>query len=202
MLSAECRRLRRALRPLVWVVLEEVALDAVIEDGTLVARTSARQVAERLGVNPGTAAQALRALGQCDLVRLEREKGPAGRFGLSVYQLAPVAGLSIVHPCAANPFVVSPSMVMPPPVGPAVSSPSVALPDAESSCVDDWPPDRPGRLAVGADTDPMPVASDLDSSGVSRGDNAHCPLGRAPASPCSSGDFLGQTALDLGLGSS
>ena len=62
LLSGECRPLRRALRPLVWVVLEEVALDAVVEDGGLVARTSARQVAERLGVEPGTAATALRVL--------------------------------------------------------------------------------------------------------------------------------------------
>ncbi len=93
LLSGECRPLRRALRPLVWVVLEEVALDAVVEDGSLVARTSARHVAERLGVNPGTAAEALRVLGRRGLVGLEREKGPAGRFGLSVYQFRPPTGL-------------------------------------------------------------------------------------------------------------
>ncbi|MGH9106077.1 MAG: hypothetical protein ACRDZX_09605 [Acidimicrobiales bacterium] len=51
--SAASRALRRQLRPLVWVALEEVALDALAEDGQLVARTSARQVAERLGVDPG-----------------------------------------------------------------------------------------------------------------------------------------------------
>ena len=73
LLSGECRPLRRALRPLVWVVLEEVALDAVVEDGSLVARTSARHVAERLGVNPSTAAEALRVLGRRGLVGLERE---------------------------------------------------------------------------------------------------------------------------------
>jgi hypothetical protein len=48
------RPLRRALRPLVWVILEEVALDAVLEDGCLVARTSARQIADRLGLDPTT----------------------------------------------------------------------------------------------------------------------------------------------------
>ena len=56
LLGAECRPLRRALRPLVWVTLEEVALDAVVEDGRLVARTSARLVAERLGIDPSTGA--------------------------------------------------------------------------------------------------------------------------------------------------
>jgi len=97
LLSGECRALRCELRPLVWVILEEVALDAVVEDDRLVARTSARQVAERLRVDPGTAATALRALRQRGLVSLEREKVPGGRFGLSVYELRSVSGLSVVR---------------------------------------------------------------------------------------------------------
>ncbi len=61
LLSAESRPLRRALRPLAWMILEEVALDALFEDDRLVARTSARQIADRLGVDPTTAvAKALR----------------------------------------------------------------------------------------------------------------------------------------------
>lgn len=44
LVSTDSRSLRRELRSLVWVTLEEVALDAVAEDGRLVARTSARQV--------------------------------------------------------------------------------------------------------------------------------------------------------------
>ena len=97
LLSGECRALRRELRPLVWVILEEVALDAVVEDGRLVAHTSARQVAERLRLDPGTAAKALRALRERGLVALEPEKGPAARFGLSVYELGLVSGLSVVR---------------------------------------------------------------------------------------------------------
>jgi hypothetical protein len=54
--------LREELRALAWVTLEEVALDAVAEDGRLVARTSVRQVAERLRIDPGSAAGALRLL--------------------------------------------------------------------------------------------------------------------------------------------
>ena len=97
LLSVECRVLRRELGPLVWVILEEVALDAVVEDDRLVARTSARQVAERLRVDPGTAATALRALRQRGLVSLEREKVPGGRFDMSVYELRSISGLSVVR---------------------------------------------------------------------------------------------------------
>src|SRR5262249_10863559 len=108
LLLDECRALRRALRPLVWMTLEEVALSALVEDGRLVARTSARQVAERVGVVPGTAATALRALRERGLVSSSREKGPAGRFGLSVYELGPVAGLLVIHPRTTEPLMVSP----------------------------------------------------------------------------------------------
>ena len=60
LVSAASRTLRGQIRALTWVTLEDVALDAVAEDGQLVARTSARQVAERLKVNPAAAAGALR----------------------------------------------------------------------------------------------------------------------------------------------
>jgi hypothetical protein len=131
-LSAECRPLRRSLRPLVWLILEELALDAVFEHGQLVARTSARQMAERLGINPGTAAQALRVVGRRGLVSLEREKGQAGRFGLSVYRLSHAAGLSVVQPCTAEPCTASPSIVQPGLERRAVASPCVRAPHAES----------------------------------------------------------------------
>jgi len=109
--SAASRALRRQLRPLVWVTLEEVALDAVAEDGRLVARISARMVAERLGVDPGTAASALRALRQRGILALKREHGPAGRFGLSVYVLGPVAGLTVLTPGRKEPRTLLPSLV-------------------------------------------------------------------------------------------
>jgi hypothetical protein len=67
------RPLRRRLHPLAWMVFEEIALDAVTEDGRLVAGTSARRVAELLGVDPSTAAAALRVRRDQGLVGLERE---------------------------------------------------------------------------------------------------------------------------------
>ncbi len=108
--SVECRPLRRRLRPLTWMVLEEVALDAVVECGRLVARTSARQVAELLSVDPGTAAAALRVLRQEGLLVLEREKGPVGRFGLSVYVLSTVAGLNVLAPGGEAPIMAPASL--------------------------------------------------------------------------------------------
>ncbi len=110
MVSTASRSLRRKLRPLAWLVLEEVALEAVEDGGRLVAHTSARQVADRVGLDPGTAAGALRVLRDRGLLRLEREKGRAGRFGLSVYVLGSVAGLTVVTPSEAERHLTLPSL--------------------------------------------------------------------------------------------
>jgi hypothetical protein len=96
-LSPGCRPLRRSLRPLDWVTLEDVALDAVREDGQLVSRTSARQVAERLRVEPLAVARALKVLRNSGLVSLEPDRVDIGRrSGLWVYVLGPVSGLTVV----------------------------------------------------------------------------------------------------------
>jgi DNA-binding transcriptional ArsR family regulator len=116
LVSRSSRRLRRELRPLVWMVLEEIALDAVLADGRLIARTSARRLAAGLGLDPGTAAGALRALRQKGVLALERESGVSGRFGLAVYVLQRIEGLAVVtphdtEPGVKEPFVVQPHMV-------------------------------------------------------------------------------------------
>jgi DNA-binding transcriptional ArsR family regulator len=185
LLSGECRTLRRAMRPLVWVTLEEVALDAVVEDGRLVARTSARQVAEHLGVDPGTAASALRVLRERGLVALEREKGPGGRFGLSVYGLGPVAGLSVVRPCMAGPLMVSPQL------GAAGVG---AAPERGR-------PDRLASATVGADVAASPLIADPDGSGAPRrvGFTHRSGQGTAAGAPSAQHvHCLGQETFDLG----
>ena len=96
--SSAARRIRKELRPMAWTVLEEVALDAVVEDGRLVSRTSARRVADQLGVDPTTAASSLRVLRQRGFLALERQSGPAGRFGLSIYVLMSPFGLTVIPP--------------------------------------------------------------------------------------------------------
>ena len=130
-ISGECRPLRRRLRPLAWLALEEVALDAVLEDGRLVARTSARRVAELLRVDPGTAAAALRAFRQEGALALEREKGTSGRFGLSVYVLRPIAGFYLVVPGGDGPAVAPASLGTT-----NVGTPVVAPPGTEAPCAE------------------------------------------------------------------
>jgi DNA-binding transcriptional ArsR family regulator len=133
--SAASRALRRQLRPPVWVALEEVALAVVADGGRLVARTSARHVAEQLGLDPGTAAAALRALRQRGLIALEREKGPAGRFGLSVYVLGSVAGLTVLSPLTAQPHMNEQGAGRPPVGSQSVEHPQRVSPYVERPCL-------------------------------------------------------------------
>ena len=96
MVSATSRTLRRQLRPLDWVVLEEVALDAVDEDGRIIARTSARQIAERLRVDAESAHRALRSLRRRGLLGLEPDRRSSTRFELSLYVLGSMSGLTVI----------------------------------------------------------------------------------------------------------
>ncbi len=132
-LGPASRRLRRALRPIDWVVLEDVALDARPDaTGRLVAPTSARQVAEHLGLSPGAVAGALARLRSADLVTHDRQVGPAGRFGLSAYVLGPVPGLNVLgaQDGAQRPW---PRMAPPPVVPPCAVEPYVAATDVAES---------------------------------------------------------------------
>jgi DNA-binding transcriptional ArsR family regulator len=200
-LSEQCRPLRRSLRPLVWVILEEVALHTVLEEGRLVARTSARQVAKRLGIDPGTAASALAALRERGLVSSSREKGPSGRFGLSVYQLGPVAGLSVVRPCRAEPFRVLPPMVQPHMEEPAKDSPFQAAPHMESSHLEERAPGRPdGHVPAAGTSDFCAATNPYSVEAVHREDSPRRP-DRSIASPVSSPQSCGQETLDLESGS-
>jgi hypothetical protein len=208
LLSAECRALRRALRPMAWMTLEEVALSALVEEGRLVARTSARQVAECLGVDPGTAATALRILRERGLVSSSREKGPAGRFGLSVYELGPVAGLLVIEPRRTEPFMVSPWVVQPALAEPAVALPRAGAPHVESPRLDSPDPgrrDRPAPGTVGTDAVPFAVAAHPRSSGVTHGERMGCHSDRSAASSTEPAPFLQspeQETFDLGSVSS
>ena len=89
---SHARDLLRVFRPQVWVVLQDLALDAEWHDGRLVASSSARLVAEHLHIDPGTAAAALRALRDRGVVELCQTSGAAGRFGLAVLHLATATG--------------------------------------------------------------------------------------------------------------
>jgi hypothetical protein len=139
-LSDDCRPLRRQLPALAWMILEQVAMDAVLDDERLLARTSARQVAEQLAINPATAARALRLLRDKGLLVLHRDLGPVGRFGLSVYVLNDVDGLTVmapdtncsrtVQPSGDKPHVKDPNMFSPAAATPCVERPYVVNPPA------------------------------------------------------------------------
>jgi hypothetical protein len=105
------RQLRRSLRPVAWLVLEELMFDAVDVDDELVVATSARSIAAELGLDPGTVASALRVLRRRGLVELARPQGPCGRFGLSTYRLGAIPGLAALAPCADSPRTVEPAPV-------------------------------------------------------------------------------------------
>ena len=92
------RDLLRTFRPQMWVVLQDLALDAEWRDGRLVASSSARLVAEHLHIDPGTAAAALRALRDRGVAELCQTSGAAGRFGLASYTLRLPPGLEMIFP--------------------------------------------------------------------------------------------------------
>jgi DNA-binding transcriptional ArsR family regulator len=149
------RELRRALRPIEWVVLEDVALDARLDGkGDLVAPTSARRVAEHLGLTPGAVARALARLRSNGLVTHARQAGPAGRFGLSAYVLVPIAGLDVIHVPdgdGASPHPARPRLAVPRP-----APPHIERPRAVDRHVDAVPADDEAAERVGPDRRSVP----------------------------------------------
>ncbi len=77
-----------------WVVLEALALEAVVDDGALVVRTSARAIAEAVSASKDTAAGALRRLADAGVVERRRQHRAGGRFGAGSYVLHLPAGLA------------------------------------------------------------------------------------------------------------
>ena len=155
-----------------WGVLEDVALDAVLdEDGRLVATTSTRRVAENLGLAPGTAGRALSRLRQLGLVRLVRQSGDGGRFGLSAYVLSSVPGLE-VGGCELSSHDSERSSYPPRPVQPPVAIRGVAQPSVVEPGVADEHVELPATKAVARRRRPSAAApvgaaqlSMLDSAG-------------------------------------
>lgn len=90
-----------------WAVLEAVVLEATAEEDELVAHTSARHLAGLLGLDPGTAAAALRLLRQRGHLDLRRTAGAAGRFSLSAYVVGDITDLGL-RPCVVAPSAVAP----------------------------------------------------------------------------------------------
>ena len=134
------RDLLRVFRPQMWVVLQDLALDAEWHDDRLVASSSARLVAQHLHIDPGTAAAALRALRDRGIAELCQISGAAGRFGLASYTLRLPPGLEIVPPQPRTPRGDKPHTEQP-----LAEKPPVELSCTEQARTD--PAERPARTA-------------------------------------------------------
>ena len=88
-LTPDARALRRELGPLVWAVLEDIAMDAQPVGGEFVAETNVRRLAANLGVSKDTVARALRRLDDRSLVtRRPARRELGGTFAPATYALA------------------------------------------------------------------------------------------------------------------
>ena len=158
-ISVGCRDVRRRLGSTAWTVLEDLALDAHPDGaGGFWVRTSARLIAGHLGIEAGTAANALRRLRHDGFVTLSREPGPAGRFGPSVYWIAPIPGLTVADqpgPCVDSPRMVRPKPARPVSVEPEMVPPAVVEPQTVEPEV--------GEPAVGGPEGGSPVAAEGSS---------------------------------------
>jgi DNA-binding transcriptional ArsR family regulator len=106
---ASSRAVKRAVGAVAWVILEDIALDAVLDErGRLVSDTSVRQIAANLGMNKTTVARHLVRLREYGFVIHEEARDTAsGRWQASWYVLDPSA-------CVER-FTHTPTAVAPPP---------------------------------------------------------------------------------------
>lgn len=103
--TVESREFRAAIGAGGWAVLEDLLLDATLDErGALVAVTNVRRLAANLGVSKDTAARALRRLADAGLVTRHEQRSERGTFATVAYTVSvePLAGLTI-PPSVPNP---------------------------------------------------------------------------------------------------
>ena len=116
------RLVKQAVGLTAWGILEDIALDAILDaEGRLVAETSARRIADNLGINKETVTRHLARLRDYGFVLHEevRHRG-SGRYETARYVLDPSACLERFtttpprrqsarsSPCTENPVTVKP----------------------------------------------------------------------------------------------
>ena len=203
----------RALRPAVWPVLLDVALDAEWRDGRLVASTSARLVAEHLRIDPGTAAAGLRTLREHGLVELSQASGADGRFGLAIYTLHLPDGIEVCSPHTEKPHTdmshmeksdtastgADSELVFCCPWDGDVESPPRVSSDTVRSLATTPPPDATGSIAAGVELsssqDRLRVAESPTAAGEPTATASLPVRGRRRAAALAP---FGQGELDLG----
>jgi len=97
--TVDARTFRGAVGVTAWTVLEELLLDAGVDDrGALIARTNVRRLAAQLGVSKDTAARALNRLARAGVVRrVVAERGAGGALPTSSYviELVQIDGVTV-----------------------------------------------------------------------------------------------------------
>ena len=84
----------RTVGPTAWVVLEMAALDALDDEGVLVAHVSSRSIAAAVSMSKDTVASALRRLADAGLIERQPQHRTSGRFGAAGYVIHLPAGLT------------------------------------------------------------------------------------------------------------
>jgi hypothetical protein len=106
---ASSRAVKRAVGLVAWAILEDIALDAHLDDaGRLIATTNVRRIAANLAINKDTAARHLARLRDYGFV-LQEEGGqsPSGRWETCRYILDPSACLErFTHTPTGDPHTV------------------------------------------------------------------------------------------------
>jgi len=188
------RVLKRSLGPTAWAVLEDVVLDAIPHEDRWLARTSTRQVADHLGLTPGTVARALARLCTEGIVhREDRRDADTGRFGETVYAVVPVAAL---RPCVDPPHTVRRSTATPPTAERDTEKRETARQDPEprstaahrrggpsESGPNHRPPTSSGRRRSGIDSVQLPLLSEEPPGGNPAASEHSTPTPRVPLHP-------------------
>jgi DNA-binding transcriptional ArsR family regulator len=188
------RAVKRAVGLVAWAILEDIALDARIDDaGRLVSEANVRRIAANLGISKNTVTQHLATLREYSFVLREEVRDEAsGRYELTRYVLDPSACIErfTVTPSAHN---AGPSDR--PGSGPAGAPPSPAAqggaadpprPKAQDTDVatprpKDWGPVPRERSSPMNDmNDHEPILVSIERDALSRGTALEAELQRRP----------------------
>lgn len=86
--GCDAEAVRRSLGPLAWTALEVLFESSESIDGAVVARSSARCLADALGVAKNTAHRAIVALRRAGLIEPTQLRTPDGKFTRGAYRLS------------------------------------------------------------------------------------------------------------------
>lgn len=146
-LDGRARGFRHEAGPLAWFVLEQLALDAIRDGGSLVAPTSVRELAATVSLNKDTVARAIAVLVRLGVVA-HHQPATGGRFGAGRYALQLPDGLALIDYDAQPPRSR--------PAGPHAAVHAGPTKPAQLTLLDLDPHDRSPKLDRGL---PAPLSS-------------------------------------------